>query len=695
MRKCKKIIRTLALAQCVLLLPAIGLAAEEKKQPEAPAATEVTQLDEVVVTAIALDKYLLTTSVITDKDIEAKGARNLAEALADVPGLNMHRGKKNNMALDIRGATSSDTKIFIDGVLVNPLAKMTNSSAVDIAMIATDNIAKIEIIKGPAPVIYGIDAKGGVILITTKNGKTSPGGKIAISGGTWDTLNGAVSYGGGDNKFNYYISAGGERTDGYMNDARKSRYFDVKMNWRLKDDAALSFVAGYSLTDKNCLDGIDPVDGHVISSTGSGFWPGLRKWEFRDWEKTNLSLNYAKKVNDKLDYTLKIYRFTEKQGLWANGANFDPASGITLVNGIKKGSAGSDMGYSTRRWNYSSWESTMNGVEWQSNWKVSSKHTLTFGMLYNSIDWKNSTSLDPVNDPFNPDRYRWLNYNNKRYGYYLQDNIVPDDKLTITLGVRHDRNEVTGVDNNTIAVSATKPSLNILYQLDQRTTVRGSFGQTCSFPSVEQLYGVYGNAGLKPEMADNYEIGFKHRFNEKVTGDLAFFQSNISDKIDRDPVSKKYYNLTSAKIKGIELELDQKFSDRLKGFVNYTYLDTSAVQANGTTAELNYTPRHHLSYGLDYKAGKGYTLSLTGRWLSKRYTGDTGSGDTRTKVNGRTPVYATVGSYHVLDFKVSRKVNDRQEWYVMVNNVFDQNYEDELFYPAPGRNVMVGVNYKF
>ncbi|MBP1764356.1 MAG: cirA 3, partial [Firmicutes bacterium] len=153
----------MAILNCLLLtLPSMVWAAEST------GTIEETTLDEIVVSAVHLDKYLVTTTVITDKEIEAKGARTLTDVLVDVPGLNLHKGKKGNTAVDIRGVTSSDVKIYVDGVLVNPLAKMTSSAAVDISLIPTNNIAKIEIIKGPAPVIYGTDAKGGVILITTK-----------------------------------------------------------------------------------------------------------------------------------------------------------------------------------------------------------------------------------------------------------------------------------------------------------------------------------------------------------------------------------------------------------------------------------------------------------------------------------------------------------------------------------------------
>jgi len=684
----KKFIRNLAIINCFLLaLPSLALAAENNSE-----SSNEFALEGVVVTATPLEKYLVTTSVITDKDIEAKGAQNLADALEDIPGLNLHRGKKNANTVDIRGSQLSYIKIYIDGVFVNPLAKVNGSDSVDLNMFPTDNIAKIEVIKGPAPVSYGTDAIGGVILITTKNGKAYEGGKVSVSTGSYNTHNGSISYGGGNDKFNYYFNAGSEHSDGFTNNAdRKSEYFNTKLNWKLKDDASLTFLGGYSNTDKGTLNAIDPIDGHVISSK-TGFWPGLKNWQYRDWEKSNLALDYAKKVNNKLDVDLKIYRYTEKNGLWANGADYDATSGVTLnSSGVKTGS------YSTTRWNYSPWESVLNGIELQGNWKLTSSNTLTFGTTYNDIDWKKGASVSAA-DPSNPENYYWQNYNNKRYGYYLQDTILPNEKTTVTIGIRRDENEITNVDNTSFTNSATNPTVNVVYQLDNRNTLRTSFGETCSFPLINQLYGAYGNANLKPEKAKNYEVGLKHKFDETLAGDIALFKNDITDRITTDPVSRVYYNLTSAKIKGIELDLNKKFSDRLNGFANYAYLETSAVDATGAETELTYTPRNHVNYGLNYRADKGYKFSLTGHWVSKRFTNDSANvaaNDNRTTINGQKPVYSYLNGYHVVDFEVRRQINEKQDWYITVNNIFDKQYEDELFYLAQGRNVMIGTNFKF
>jgi vitamin B12 transporter len=679
----KAFIRFMAIFGIIsLLAPTPGPATAQAAEPTA------TTLDEVVVTAVPLEKYLVTTSVITAREIAAKGARTLADALEDVPGLNFYQHKKNAVQVDIRGSSLSYTKIYIDGLLVNPLSKVGGSGSVDLNMFPVENIAKIEIIKGPAPVIYGTDAIGGIILITTKSGKDNPGGSISLVGGSFKTFNGSLGYGGGDAKFNYYFNAGSTNTDGNRDSGARSKYINTKLNWRLPDGAALSFMGSYSLTDKDCLNAIDPIDGHIVSSK-SGFWAGLNNWEFRNWERTSLALDYGKKLNDKLDVDVKAYRFTESQELWADGRRYDPAAATPNGSGIVNGNA-KDVGYSTRRWNKSPWECTMNGAELQSNWKLDDKHTLTFGALYNDLDWKNSASIDPVNDPYNPDKLKWKLLNNKRYGYYLQDNFSLSAKTMLTVGVRYDENEVKSQDSGKKKGSAYSPVVNVVYQFDKHDTARASYGRTLSFPTATQLYGTYGSADLKPERSTNYELGFKRVFDDKTTADIAFFQNDITDRIDTD-ASRYYYNATWAKVKGIELEVTKKHSDRWSSFVNYTYLDTSSQKTNSTITELTYAPRHHINYGLTYKADKGYTFSLTGHWVDKRYTGDDGSTkDTRTG----SIIYSYLSAYNTVDLKISRQVNAKLDWYVKVFNIFDRGYSDALFYPAAGRTFITGINCK-
>lgn len=681
-----KKVRNLVLINCLLLtLPNFAFATEPTQQdlPE-------YVLDEVVVSAFPLEKYLVTTSVITDKDIAEKGAKNLSEALEDVPGLHVHRGKKSNNSLDIRGIGVSYTKIYIDGILVNPLAKAAGAD-VDLDMFPVENVAKIEVIKGPAPVAYGTDAIGGIILITTKNGKMYDGGQVSLSGGSDATRNVNLSYGGGNSEFNYYFNAGSEHTDGHTdNDFRKSNYINTKLNWKVKDNAVLTFAGSYSETDKGCQNPIDPATGEPLFYR-MGFWRGMNNWQTRDWQQTNLSLTYAEKASEKFDYNVKVYRFSEKNSLWADGANH--YAGIN------------PNGYSLLRWNASYWDSDLYGVEFQGNLKIDTKNTLTFGTLYNDNDWQKNNTNANNSDPYT--NVIWQKYNNKRQGYYVQDNLLLNEKTTLTFGLRHDKNEVVDHQtSNNKAESDTNPTFNMVYRLDGRNTLRASYGETISFPTVSQLYGNNGYANLKPEKAKNYEIGWKHRFDDSVTGDIAIFKNDITDMIETtlDPNSstgRRYANVSEAEIKGIELEVNKQFNKRTKGFLNYTFLDTNGTMVmydySTRTNDVKNTPNHNIKYGITYQADKGYTFRLTGHVISSRATYDeaTFNGGNPTDTRAGNMHYNRIGGYHVMDLQIKREMDKDRDWYINIYNIFDRDYQEELFYPAAGRTVIAGVDFKF
>lgn len=150
----------------------------------APAAeSESYTTEDVHVEAEGVDKYLVTTNTITEQEIKDRGYRDLADILSQVPGLYMAPADKNSKMVRIRGAEVGQTKVFIDGVPAFPLNGIASNAAVDLSTISADTIAKVEIIKGPGPVRWGTDYKGGVILVTTKDGKGPGRAHLHIAGG--------------------------------------------------------------------------------------------------------------------------------------------------------------------------------------------------------------------------------------------------------------------------------------------------------------------------------------------------------------------------------------------------------------------------------------------------------------------------------------------------------------------------------
>ncbi|MGH7647631.1 MAG: TonB-dependent receptor plug domain-containing protein, partial [Gemmatimonadaceae bacterium] len=191
--------------------------------PNASAAQQSTSrdtatLEPVVITATRVDVKpvapLASTTVITGQELRARGITTLGDALAGVPGVFAPQSGSYGAqtSLFLRGGESDYTEILVDGVPVND-----PGGAIDLANLTVDNIDRIEIVRGPASVLYGSNAVTGVIQIFTKTG-TGLGGpgqfSLGLDGGTYGTSNANASYAGGDQGLGGSASISRHRTDG-------------------------------------------------------------------------------------------------------------------------------------------------------------------------------------------------------------------------------------------------------------------------------------------------------------------------------------------------------------------------------------------------------------------------------------------------------------------------------------------------
>jgi outer membrane cobalamin receptor len=615
---------------------------------------DAVMLDEVKVESSALENYLVTTQVITAEDIKAKEAKTLPDLLRDVPGLIVSTGAKSNTTVSIRGAGTDQTRIYIDGVLMNALSSVSTNSALDLSQISVEQIAKIEIIKGPGPVQYGTDYKGGVILITTKDGKGFAGTKVNIAFGAHDKLMGSASTAGTEGKLNYYIDMGGEHSDGYRdNMKRDTKYVDTHLKWELGADSRLAFDAGYSITDKEIMNGVDPYSGNLYSpnikwaypSGTSGKMPAIN-WKYKDWEKTNLALDYQQKVNPVFNYNIKLFRVTDDNNLW--------------VYRTKTG---------FNDWYESKWKSTMKGVEIQTNWNLAKNNSLLFGGRYATTDWDEWDSIYT----------NWSSSNDKRTSYYLQDTWLPGKNTTVTAGVRYDKDKPRDGAGNSKETTAVDPVANIVHRLNDKDTLRFSVGRMHLFPTLSQLYGnMGGNSGLSVERGVNYEMGWKHQIDKTSLLDAAVFYNDISDRIyTPDKKSTPYKNISSTTIKGVELQAEKKFSNKLRGFVNCTWMQAQDKN-NGVTSDAAGIPKLTMNYGLTFTENN-HEILLEGHAFHKRATGDSN--------------YPDIPGYYTMDLQYKWFPNKDQTYYIRLNNLLNKKYQEELYYPAEGFHIMAGAEF--
>ena len=215
------------------------------------------RLEEIIVTSsiIAVPRRQLGTpiSAIDNAEIELRGYTDLADVLRTQPGIGVSNsgGTGKQTTLRVRGEEGYRTLLMIDGV------KALDASAPQVApsfdsVLATNDLKRVEILRGPQGFIYGADA-GGVVNVLTATGEGAFGGRLGLEYGDLATrkLTGSVSSGG--ERGDYFLSATDLQTDGFNaqtadtlladEDGAENTTLHVKLGWNAAENLRLQLVA--------------------------------------------------------------------------------------------------------------------------------------------------------------------------------------------------------------------------------------------------------------------------------------------------------------------------------------------------------------------------------------------------------------------------------------------------------------------
>ncbi|MEP5926127.1 MAG: TonB-dependent receptor plug domain-containing protein, partial [Nitratireductor sp.] len=165
-------------------------------------------------------------TIVTAEEIEKFQYQDITDALRSVPGLHVVPSGARGTVTTVftRGANSNHTLVLLNGMPLNDPA--FPNGAANLAGIPLDNVARIEVVRGPQSALYGSQAIGGVINIITKSGAGKPSVTARIEGGTLGTLNTYASTGGSFGATDYFFSVSREDTDG--NDITPARLRDAR-----------------------------------------------------------------------------------------------------------------------------------------------------------------------------------------------------------------------------------------------------------------------------------------------------------------------------------------------------------------------------------------------------------------------------------------------------------------------------------
>lgn len=591
----------------------------------------------IVVEATAIDEERIepsrTSSVIGSAEIQKKNPQTVADVLRNIPGFEVIRQGTfgQTTTLLIRGARSEDTLVLIDGTEANEA--MSPASGYDFSSLSPENILRIEIYRGPQSVKFGAGALGGVINIVTRDGAV-PSNWYSLETGRYSFTRYALGSAGKSGRIGYSLAADSLSTDGFSaaskrlgnqeDDGADLQSLSSKISWRPNNISVLEATARYSHADVDIdyaggSGGDDPNASTETRVLVTGV-TGSRRF-FDERLKTSLGLYFTE---------------TERDGL--NLA--DPGRATTSTDHFL---------------------SENKKVQSDSEMAIGESHTLRL-----NLQWREESG-------------RAVSvFNGATSGVGRQDQSVTGESLTYLFEGEHWFYDVGArLDQSSSVGQVVSQRASVGHQSKAlRAKFFVSYGTGFKLPSLYQLYSIYGDKELGEENSQTLEFTYEQKLSSEGQIHFTVFENRYDDLIDFNLVTNKYFNISDARTRGVEVEGSLRFAPEFTLDANYTYLD---AQDMTTRRSLLRRPFNSWSTTLNYEHEK-FTAFTEVRFKGKRF-----DVDASTFQKNRTDAYELVSIGGAYSFSRLLKFNARLE------NLFDVNYEEVSGYGTPGISYFVGL----
>lgn len=483
------------------------------------------------------DKYLSPGSVTVIRPEEKIGEqRTLPDLLEEVPGLRIIRlqGRHGYAVASVRGSTSSQVAVYVDGVLMN----LQSESAVDLSSIPIENIERIEVYKGYVPAQFGAQAMGGVINIVTKMPE-KPKTHLELGMGSFGRYKTALSHGTrmGDGKF--FTAFGYETYDGdykYWND----------------NGTAYNNVDDYEGRRRD--NGFENMD--LLLKWEDADWRARASWVHRDRDLALVAPGLDRPgVAQRPGATQETDRWDLSLGRTQMAGNVRWGWEVAYTDQQKdydsrRGTAPSQIGgaYVTK----SSYDTTRAGVSLNADLAMGDRHFMEFRAEY--ADERLKVGGDTL--------YKYLGgigkYTSDSWSFNLQDTVALDagGSLLLTPSIRwHEQDDD---DHFTWQVALSK-------EFSSAWMLKTAYGTYARAPNMYERFG--DGAFILPAADDlDWETGKQFDLGVLWNGTVgsarshagvSFFWRDSEDLIEfniENPRYSRYKNIAKAKVKGVELE---------------------------------------------------------------------------------------------------------------------------------------------
>lgn len=599
------------------------------------------EMSSIVITGTRTERYLkdvpVTTQVLKGFKLRESGPMDVSQILNELTGVAVVENQFGT-GIELSGFGADHILVLIDGM---EILGRTNGQ-LDISQIATDQIERIEVVKGASSALYGSEAMGGIINIITK--KPQEDFNISVSGdaGNYGRLNGDMTLMGG---------LGNWRSKFYAN---RRKYGGNESNnnslWE-NGSSYIKYNTGLRIENPKVLNGILRLDSRVFFETQNlntedifeDVTDNLRLTNRLEYEGNRKNIQY--KTGLEYSYFHHLY----EQFVMSSGYK---RSSDTTIDNLFKADMTFQMGKKVHQIN--------GGV----------------GYEYESIE----------SDRINPSHQ----YSNLLFGF-AQDEWQFNPKLTVLAGLR--------IDDHSLYGNYLSPKFSLMYKPEPISRIRLSYGRGFKAPTFKEMfldynvlqigYYIIGNPELEPEISNSVIFDIERWHTNLYHGRINVFYNEIRNLIDY--VSRGYNeqgihtwqtaNIYKAITKGFDIDFTYFFTPKIEFAIGYSYLDTWDVD---NESPINLKAKHKGNSKLRLQLPLDIKFNVRAQYVGERYYGEEGLVESET-------VESWIDEYFLLHTNLSIPLMKKFQIHAGVNNITD--VYDVVWGPMPGREWYIGIRF--
>ncbi len=630
----------------------------------------------VVVTAQAepalAQETTASVTVITRDEIDSRQSVTLTDLLLFAPGMAIGRtgAEGGTVSIFLNGGNSSYTKVLIDGATVNE-----PGNAVDFSNFTLDNIDKVEVVRGAESALYGTDAVAGVIQVFTHRGTTRiPEVSLFGEGGSFSTGRGGGQISGLLGPFDYSAAVSYFQTQGQgPNNRFLNRTLSGNFGYSFSDSNQLRLTLRNNNSDAGIPGQTLLLPPNLDQRSVLHFFSSSARWNFTTGTRWHHQISGAESYNHEFNSNALADFFDANDPFCAPRS---PAAVPAIT---------CDFPFiGTNEYNRSS-------LLAQSSYLLP-RFGATAGYQYEVENGYVSA----------------LNLSHARrnnQGAFLDFRYLPHTRVSLNFGLRAEANANFGTrvvprGGASLALRQSKGFLG-----DSR--LRAFYGQGIKEPRFDQTFGSNacfpGNPSLRPERSKTWSVGVEQKLaSDRVSFSADYFSNRFYDIVSFESTAPPpgsscgffgtFFNTDLARARGVNLAATARPSRWLTVAANYSH-DDSRVLVSPSAFDPALIPGNRL---IRRPPNSGsLTMNATFRRLNVNLAGyftgvRTDSDFLFVGLNlSRNPGYAR------FDLATSYNLGRGVSMYARATNLFDKSYQDALGYPALGRDVRVGMNYRF